>query len=160
MRTDELVESIIEGISEGVPLAELCRQEGMPKLRTVYDWLDADADLSARFARARKAGYDALAVKALRIASTTAEGIEEKWEPRKIENPDDPDAPPTTELQLVERRVGDMLGHRKLQVDTILKLLSKWDPGRYGEKHTLQHQGTIGLEALVAGSGPDVGTPE
>jgi hypothetical protein len=28
----------------------------------------------------------------------------------------------------------DMLGHRKLQVDTRLKLLAKWDWKRYGDK--------------------------
>ena len=30
-----------------------------------------------------------------------------------------------------------MLGHRKLQVETRLKLLAKWDPKRYGEKLAL-----------------------
>jgi hypothetical protein len=50
-----------------------------------------------------------------------------------IPNPDDPDLSPVQELQIVERRVEDMLGHRKLQVETRLKLLAKWDPRRYGD---------------------------
>lgn len=28
----------------------------------------------------------------------------------------------------------DMLGHRRLQIESRLKLLAKWDPKRYGEK--------------------------
>jgi hypothetical protein len=36
-----------------------------------------------------------------------------------------------------------MLGHRRLQIETRLKLLSKWDPKRYGDK--------IDVNATVAG---------
>ena len=31
----------------------------------------------------------------------------------------------------------DMLGHRKLQIETRLKLLAKWNPKKYGERTTL-----------------------
>ena len=34
----------------------------------------------------------------------------------------------------VEERRGDMLGHRKLRIETRLKLLAKWSPKKYGEK--------------------------
>jgi hypothetical protein len=33
-----------------------------------------------------------------------------------------------------ETHTGDMLGHRKLRIDTRIKLLWKWDPRRYGDK--------------------------
>ena len=33
--------------------------------------------------------------------------------------------------------VEDMLGHRKLQIETRLKLLSKWDPKRFGDRVAL-----------------------
>lgn len=139
VRTEAMVGSIIDQVSAGIPLAEVCRQEGMPGLRTVYDWLEADADLSARFARARKAGYDMIAAEALRIADTPAEGVVEKYENVQTVNPDDPELPPTTEFRITERRVEDMLGHRKLQVETRLKLLAKWDSGRYGERLAVDH---------------------
>lgn len=139
IRTKAIDDSILEQIGQGVPLAQICRQEGMPSLRTVYDWLEDDAALSARFARARKAGYDAIAVEALRIADTPCEGVMEKYEQVPIPDPDDPDGEPITEFRITERRVEDMLGHRKLQVDTRLKLLAKWDPGRYGERLALDH---------------------
>jgi hypothetical protein len=40
----------------------------------------------------------------------------------------------------------DMLGHRKLQIETRLKLLAKWSPKRYGDK--LGIGGADGLAAI------------
>jgi hypothetical protein len=45
---------------------------------------------------------------------------------------------------------GDV-AHRKLQIETRLKLLAKWDPKRYGERQHVEHSGKVGLEHLVAG---------
>ncbi|HXD37446.1 MAG TPA: hypothetical protein VN624_12375, partial [Rhodanobacter sp.] len=56
-------------------------------------------------------------------------------------------------MVVAERRQEDMLGHRKLRIDTRLKLLAKWDPKRYGDKQQLEHSGTLSLENLVAGAG-------
>jgi hypothetical protein len=38
----------------------------------------------------------------------------------------------------------DMLGHRKLQIETRLKLLAKWDPKRYGERMATEISGPDG----------------
>lgn len=137
-----MIDEIVDRISAGEPLAQICRDDGMPALRTVYDWQEADTELSARIARARIAGYDMIAQDALRIADTPAEGVIEKLEPGA-----------GGELVVVERRREDMLGHRKLQVDTRLKLLAKWDPKRYGDRvaHELSGPGG-GALTLVAGT--------
>lgn len=90
----------------------------MPAWRTVYDWMDADANFAASIARARISGFDAIAAECLEIADTPLEGVETTTKP----NGD------------IEEKRGDMLGHRKLQIETRLKLLAKWDPKRYGEK--------------------------
>src|SRR5690606_2502293 len=118
--TPALAGEIIERISEGEPLAQIVRDDHMPGLRTVYDWMERDAEFSARIARAREAGFDMIAQDALRIADTPVEGVVEKMEPDKESG----------NLVVVERRREDMLGHRKLQVETRLKLLAKWDPRR------------------------------
>ncbi len=136
IRTQEIVDSILEQIGEGTPLAEVCRQEGMPRLRTVYDWLEKDADLSALFARARKAGYDMIAVDALRIADTPVDGHVEEYEEQEVPDPENAEKT-IRKLVLTKRRREDMLQHRKLQVETRLKLLAKWDGSRYGER--VQH---------------------
>lgn len=149
IRTDEIVEEILDRLTDGEPLAQILRSPGMPRPSTWYDWCAADADLSGRVARAREHGADAIAADALRIADTPVEGVIEKLEPVAVPDPDAPGGS-RIELKVTERRVEDMLGHRKLQVDTRLKLLRCWDP-RYSERVSHQHAGKIGLEALVAG---------
>lgn len=118
-----MADAIIEWISEGKPLREFCRQPNSPAWRTVYDWMDANSDFAARFARARDMGADAIAEEALEIANTPLEGV------RRETGGKDGD----------KNVYEDMLGHRKLQVETRLKLLAKWNPKKYGDKidHTL-----------------------
>jgi hypothetical protein len=108
---------ICDRISDGTPLRAICREEGKPNWRTVYLWLEEDPEFNAHFAHAREIGYDAIAADALLIADTPQEGV--KYE----------DGP----LGSKEVRE-DMLGHRKLQIETRLKLLAKWSPKKYGDK--------------------------
>jgi hypothetical protein len=126
-RTQAVERRIIEGLSAGIPLTVICQPDNMPGVVTVYDWMKADPDLSEHIARARNAGWDAIALQALTIADTPQEGIE---------HTDTPEGP------RIKR--GDMLGHRKLQVETRLKLLAKWDPKRYGERITQELSGPDG----------------
>lgn len=108
----------------------------MPAVRTVSDWKDAHVGFSADFARARDDGFDAIAAECLAIANTPMDGV-------RTEIGDDGKTKEVRE---------DMLGHRRLQIETRLKLLAKWDPKRYGERTAIEHTGKIGLEALVAGN--------
>lgn len=108
---------ICEMLAEGTPLREICREEGMPPWRTVYSWMERDADLAASIARARELGYDAIAEECLRIADTPQSG-------KKVTMSEDG----------MTETVEDMLGHRKLQIETRLKLLAKWNPKKYGER--------------------------
>ncbi len=88
----------------------------MPQWQTVYRWRDQFPEFSNRIACARETGFDAIAEEALAIANTPIEGqeTEESDAGYKIKR-------------------GDMLGHRKLQIETRLKLLAKWCPKRYGD---------------------------
>jgi len=70
-RTPEVEERIIEGLTDGVPLRVLCRQDGMPSWRAVYDWMNADASFASRVAYARDLGFEALAEDILNIADDT-----------------------------------------------------------------------------------------
>ena len=124
-----LAEEVCERLSNGETLEDICRSAHMPATRTVYLWTETHASFAADFARARTRGFDALAAEALRIANTPVDGVEYI----------------TTADGGVEERRGDMLGHRKLQIETRLKLLAKWDPKRYGEKLGLEHSGNIGI---------------
>ncbi len=70
-RTPEVEERIIEGLTDGVPLRVLCRQDDMPSWRTVYDWINADPSFASRVAYARDLGFEALAEDILGIADDT-----------------------------------------------------------------------------------------
>lgn len=111
------IDAVVKGLSIGTPLAVICRGEGMPSHDAIADWAKADAAIERSIARARELGWDHLAAEALVIADTPmlGETVTEK-----------PDG-------TIERKKEDMLGHRKLQIETRLKLLAKWDPKRYGE---------------------------
>jgi hypothetical protein len=127
IRNAAIERRILDGLAAGTPLTLICEPPNMPAWRTVYDWMAGDAGFSAGIARAREVGFDRIAREALAIADTPVEGVE------ITETPDGP---------RVKR--GDMLGHRRLQVETRLKLLAKWDPKRYGERVNLEHTGPEG----------------
>ena len=95
----------------------------MPAWRTVYEWVVAHPQFAARRERAREMGYDSLAEEALEISNTPHIGQKKVFSSGAGE---DEDSMTVTE--------DDMLGHRKLQIETRLKLLAVWDPKRYGNK--------------------------
>lgn len=70
-RSPAVEKRIIDGLCDGTPLRELCRQEGMPSWRSVYDWISADADFASRIAHARDLGFDAIAEDIFDIADST-----------------------------------------------------------------------------------------
>lgn len=119
--TEEVAESICARLSTGEPLAQICRDEGMPGYRTVYDWMSARADFSANIARAREAGFDQIAMDCLNIADDKSGDI-------KFVGHDD-DEREVCNTEFVQRA--------KLRIETRLKLLAKWDPKRYGDKVAL-----------------------
>jgi len=61
LRTPELEAEIVARLSKGEPLAVICRDEHMPCDDTVRNWQDADPAFARAIARAREAGFDAIA---------------------------------------------------------------------------------------------------
>lgn len=126
--TEALATEILDRLTAGEPLAQICRDPHMPGPSSVYRWLEANKQFSADFARARESGFDQIAMDALLIADTPEMGEEVKYAPGK-----------DGEFVPVERKTADRILHRKLQVETRLKLLAKWDPKRYGARQTIEH---------------------
>ena len=114
----EILGALEAWLSEGKTLREFTRQEGMPSWQSIYAWMDEDKGFADRIARARLLGEEAIAQECLAIADTPKVGIETK----------------TDADGYVETKECDMLGHRKLQIETRLKLLAKWNPKKWGEK--------------------------
>lgn len=131
--TQEAAAEICERLSNGEPLAQICRDDHMPAYRTVSDWRANNEAFSADFARARDDGFDAIATECLEIADDTSGD-------RKIVGRDGE-----------EREVCDteFVQRSKLRIETRLKLLAKWDPKRYGDKVDVNHGG--GVSITIAG---------
>lgn len=115
---EDITKEILSRLAKGEPLAQICRDDFLCDPSTWRDWCAADETLAIAYARAREDGFDQIAMQCLEIANKTQEGVET-----------------TTKADgAIEEKRGDMLGHRKLQIETRLKLLAKWDPKRYGDK--------------------------
>lgn len=119
VRSPAIESEICDRLSEGEPLAVICRDEHMPSRSTVYNWCDEDSDFSGRIARARDEGHDAIANECLDIADNATNDWMERNER---------DGTPGYALN------GEHIQRSKLRVETRLKLLAKWNPKKYGDK--------------------------
>jgi hypothetical protein len=72
IRSAKLADLIIEELTAGKPLRQICREQAVGK-SAVYDWLDDDAELLGRFARARERGGHEIADECLEIADDREE---------------------------------------------------------------------------------------
>ncbi len=108
--TPEKAQVIIEHLSDGIPLREICRMPNMPAWRTVYDWMGKDEALSAAIASARDLGGDAIAEDIVNLA----------------------DAKP--ERTVTGQVDNGWVNLQKLRIESRLKLLAKWHPKKYGER--------------------------
>lgn len=124
VRTPEIVEAIIDGVSKGQTLRQLCRDLGISK-SAWYEWMKADDELSGRFARARIDGFDEIAEECLEIADDGSRDY----------------AMSESGAPVVDH---DHIQRSKLRIETRLKLLAKWDPKRYGELLKQEHSGPNG----------------
>jgi hypothetical protein len=113
----ELIEAICERLSKGEPLAAICRDEGMPGVQTVYDWINEREPVSVAIARAREIGEEAMLAECLEIAESPTS---------------------TTAFGSVD---GGHIQEKKLRIDTRLKLLAKWNPKKWGDKVDLTSGG-------------------
>jgi hypothetical protein len=106
----------------------------------VWAWGKQRPAFAESIARAREEGFDVIAAECLSIANTPIEGVET-----------------TIDDKGVSEKRGDMLGHRKLQIETRLKLLAKWDPKRYGEKLDVTQEvkltGSVSYKANIPSRG-------
>jgi hypothetical protein len=134
---DELLPEICARLAKGEPMAVICRDPHMPGVTTLWEWQQADAQIAESIARARLAGEEELAAQCLEIADTPRMGVKKVTKPLTMRNSEG-DVVPTGEM-LEEITEGDMIEHRKLQIDARLKLLAKWNPKKWGDKQQIEH---------------------
>lgn len=118
-------------LSLGIPLRAICREKGMPTFYTVYDWMERDSEFDQRIARAREIGWESIAQECIDIAHDERHDYA------------------LTKRGIVFRETH--VQRAKLQIETRLKLLSKWFPKRYGEKLEVNGAGLfVSLPDLLA----------
>jgi transposase-like protein len=137
--TFELSEHVCLELSNGKPLRQICREVGID-WTTIYEWRRVHKDFSERFAIAREIGEEAIAAECLEIADTPAIGIVKTYRGGEV----------------AEAREEDMLGHRRLQIDTRLKLLAKWNPSKWGDKVEQTHKGDPNAPVVLNLIGSDI----
>jgi hypothetical protein len=125
---DKDAAEIVSRLSKGEPLTIICRDDWLPCDDTVRNWADANPAFARDIARAREAGFDAIALEALAIADATeydTKIVGAVGEEREVPN-------------------SEWISRSKLRVETRLKLLAKWDPKRYGERLEHDHLSSDG----------------
>ncbi len=122
-RDDDMEQEVLRRLSEGEPLAVICRSdpERFPTPMSWGNWVDADQDLAIAYRRAREVGFDAIAADCLNIADDTSNDT-------KLVGADDNER---------EAANAEWISRSRLRVETRLKLLAKWDPKRYGDKQLI-----------------------
>jgi hypothetical protein len=111
----------------------------MPTPKTVFSWLRRYEEFLQQYAKAKEESADAMAEDVLHIADTPVMG-----EIKTIK----PDGS-------IEIKQDEMLGHRRLQVDTRKWLMSKMKPKKYGEKLDMTSGGEKLAPILVKFVGED-----
>jgi hypothetical protein len=119
-KTVELTDKIIARMTEGESLRSICRDDDFPHIATVLRWVASDDVFRDQYACAMDIRADMLFEQAIEIADTPVLGIERE----------------TSETG-VKIKEGDMLGHRRLQVDTRKWAASKMNPKKYGDKQEI-----------------------
>lgn len=131
-RTPEIEREILERISEGESLREICRDDNMPMRSSVSLWVREDRDFSDKVARAREDGSWHLIEEAREIADTPKEAV-------KVQTKETDDGTETTTT------ITDATDRDKLRIDQRWREAEAHAPKVYGKRQTLTHEGSIGV---------------
>ena len=126
----EIVEKVLEYVANGGTLRSFCRQKNMPSYRTLYRWLDKDAEFMSRFVHtSRFLGARAIAEEALALVDTPPPMIGE-GENARMDNAH--------------------VNWMRSRADLRLRLLAKWYPQEYSEKLIgIETKGDINVNVIT-----------
>lgn len=116
--TQELADIICAKLATGVSLRTVCKEEEMPAIQTIFNWLRSKEEFLGQYARAKEESADALADEILDIAD---DGSNDWMKVHK-------GGYSTT---LVDQ---EAVQRSKLRVETRKWIASKLKPKKYGDK--------------------------
>lgn len=126
--TPELASKLCSHLSMGKSLRTSCKQEGMPSIMTVYNWLSRHPEFVEQYTRAKEESAEALAEDMLDIADES---------PTAIETDKDGNV---TGTKLDSAGVA----RNRLRVETRKWVASKLKPKKYGDLAKLELTGRDG----------------
>lgn len=116
--TNEVAMAICDRLAAGESLLSICKDDDMPSRSVVHEWIVENRHgFADKYARAREIQADTLADEVLQIANTPQMGTKSVSK--------------ATGMEVTE---GDMIEHRRLQVDARKWYLAKVAPKKYGDK--------------------------
>ena len=129
-RTDreQLKHDVLLGLAAGLPLTVVARNNGTSQQSVDY-WAKRDPAFAEEVAAARALGWDSLAAECLAIADDGRNDYVEQFNDEG-------------ESQGWRFNSENVLRSR-LRIETRLKLLSKWDSGRYSDDKTVKLEGKV-----------------
>lgn len=131
----ELAAAICARLASGEPLVRICRDDGMPNVTTVYQWLATKPDFANLYARAREDQADTLADEIVAIADEVQVGE------KRVTKADGG----------IETTTGDMVDRSRLRIDARKWVAAKLKPKKYGERIQQEITGKVTLEDLLTG---------
>lgn len=158
-KRQRIIEHVLTQVSCGRTVSEIIDEdEDMPDQATFWRWhFDDYADLRGKLASARENGVEARMEEAVKVARSPMMGevVTVERDPEHQKDVDEGgvvtnlDCSPYNGM-IVKVRKEDMLGHRKLLVETLIKSAQMLKPKTYGPKLDLTSGGEkIGLSAEV-----------
>ena len=146
--TDAIAQKICEGLMDKRSLSAICRDPGMPSLRTVTRWL-ADPRLATfreNYRAARQVQAELLVDEIFEIANDTKDDWKPTYNKKGEINGYKPD--------------NEAIQRSRVKIDTIKWYAAKMVPRIYGEHVDISHDVTGDLaELLKAASNKDTGLP-
>lgn len=125
-----IMNEVAEWLASGRTIRDYCRQEGKPHNSLVHQHIARDPEMVQRIARARAEGCDAIAEEALAIADDSSGDVLEAEEGTRCDT------------EFVQRS--------KLRFEARMRLMSKWNSGRYGDRQQVEHSGSLSLGDAIA----------
>jgi len=109
--TPERAQAICELLAQGKSLRTVCKEEGMPEVKTVFKWMSDYPDFLQQYARAKQESADAMAEEILDISDETIGVIKSG----------------------AEKKSSAYAQAQRLRVDTRKWLMAKMKPKKYAD---------------------------
>lgn len=121
---DRIFNYVCSQIEIGRSVTDILTDKGMPSREAFYEWMRADKTKVDNYAKSLEIRADYYFDEMVKIAYNTEEGETIKDGPNGV-----------------EITKADMLGHRRLKVDTLKWVLSRMNPKKYGDKTDITTNG-------------------